>query len=72
MTFRERVIGVILTGTLDDGAAGLWAIKQCGGLAIVQSDAAFDEMPRSAVENVSVDHHVPLHEIPLLLRRLSQ
>jgi two-component system, chemotaxis family, protein-glutamate methylesterase/glutaminase len=72
MAYRERVIGVILTGTLDDGAAGLWAIKQCGGLAIVQSDAAFDEMPRSAVENVQVDHHVPLVEIPVLLRRLTQ
>jgi two-component system chemotaxis response regulator CheB len=68
--FRNRVIGVILTGTLDDGAAGLWAIKQCGGLAIAQSDAAFDEMPRTAVENVAVDYHVPLAEIAPLLDRL--
>jgi two-component system chemotaxis response regulator CheB len=72
MAFRNRVIGVILTGTLDDGAAGLWAIKQCGGIAIVQSDAAFVEMPRSAVENVQVDFHVPLDQIPVLLRRLTQ
>lgn len=72
VAFRERVIGVILTGTLDDGAAGLWAIKMCGGVAIVQSDAAFDEMPRSAVENVEVDHHVPLDEIPKLLGILTQ
>lgn len=68
--YRSRAIGVILTGTLDDGAAGLWAIKQCGGVAIVQSDAAFDQMPASAIENVKVDHHVPLDEIPLLLNRL--
>jgi two-component system chemotaxis response regulator CheB len=72
MAYRQRVIGVILTGTLDDGAAGLWAIKQCGGLAIVQSDPAFPEMPRSAVENVKVDFHVPLDEIPALLRRLTR
>ena len=70
--YRNRVIGVILTGTLDDGAAGLWAIKQCGGLAIVQSDPAFDQMPQSALENVSVDYHVPLAEIAPLLHRLSR
>ena len=70
--FGERVIGVILTGTLDDGAAGLWAIKACGGVAIVQSDAQFDEMPRSAFDNVTVDYHVPLDEIPKLLRKLTQ
>ena len=70
--FRERVIGVILTGTLDDGTAGLWAIKECGGIAIVQSDAQFDEMPRCARENVAVDYHVPLDEIPKLLGRLTR
>ena len=71
MAFRERVIGVILTGTLDDGAAGLWAIKKCGGVAVVQSDPDFEEMPRSALENVQVDHHVPLGEIANLLVRLA-
>jgi two-component system chemotaxis response regulator CheB len=71
--YRERVIGVILTGTLDDGVAGLWAIKRCGGLAVVQSDAVFDGMPRNAMENVAVDHHVPLDEIaPLLNRRVRE
>jgi two-component system, chemotaxis family, protein-glutamate methylesterase/glutaminase len=68
--YGPRVIGVILTGTLDDGSAGLWAVKRCGGLGIVQSDPQFDEMPRSAVENAPVDHHVPLDEIPRLLDRL--
>lgn len=70
--YRHRVVGVILTGTLDDGAAGLWAVKQCGGVAVVQSDAAFDDMPRSAVESVAVDHHVPLDEIAPLLDRLTR
>ena len=67
---RHRVIGVILTGLLDDGAAGLWAVKECGGVAIVQSDPQFDEMPRQAALNVAVDHLVPLAEIPPLLVRL--
>jgi two-component system, chemotaxis family, protein-glutamate methylesterase/glutaminase len=70
--FRNRTIGVILTGTLDDGAAGLWAIKQCGGVAVVQSDAVFDQMPRSALESVEVDHPTPLDNIAPLLNRLSR
>jgi two-component system, chemotaxis family, protein-glutamate methylesterase/glutaminase len=71
-SYRRRVVGVILTGTLDDGAAGLWAVKQCGGVTIVQSDAEFVEMPRSAVESVQVDHHLPLDEIGPLLNRLAR
>jgi two-component system chemotaxis response regulator CheB len=71
LAYGPRVIGIILTGTLDDGAAGLWAIKECGGIAVVQSDPEYDEMPRSAVENVPVDYHVPLDDIPALLRRLT-
>jgi two-component system, chemotaxis family, protein-glutamate methylesterase/glutaminase len=52
-----RAIGVILSGSLDDGTAGLLAIKQAGGIALVQdpSDALFDGMPASAIENVEVD-----------------
>jgi two-component system, chemotaxis family, protein-glutamate methylesterase/glutaminase len=71
-SYRNRVIGVILSGTLDDGSAGLWAIKQCGGISVVQSDAAFDQMPRNAVENVEVDYHIPLEQIGPLLNRLSR
>jgi two-component system chemotaxis response regulator CheB len=67
---RSRVIGVILSGTLDDGTAGLWAVKHCGGVCVVQSDAAFEDMPRSARENVAIDHDVPLVEIAPLLNRL--
>jgi two-component system chemotaxis response regulator CheB len=68
--YRNRVIGVVLTGMLDDGAAGLWAIKRCGGLAVVQSDAEFEQMPNAALNNVEVDYNVPLSEIPPLLDRL--
>ena len=60
-----RVIGVLLTGLLNDGTSGLQAIKRCGGLAVVQdpSDAAYAEMPRSALRHVVVDHVLPLEEI---------
>ena len=65
-------IGVILTGQMDDGTAGLKAIKDCGGTAIVQdpAGAAEPEMPLSALRNVDVDHCVPLPEIAPLLARL--
>jgi len=59
---RSRVIGVILTGALDDGTAGLWAVKRLGGLAVVQDpeDAMFDAMPRNAMAYVDTDAVVPL------------
>jgi two-component system chemotaxis response regulator CheB len=69
--YGPRVIGVVLTGALDDGASGLWEIKQHGGKAIVQepSDALFPDMPKNALENVPVDYVVPLADIPALLMR---
>jgi two-component system chemotaxis response regulator CheB len=66
-----RAIGVVLTGHMDDGTAGLDAIKSCGGIAIVQdpSEAAAKGMPASALANVDVDHCLPLAAIgPLLVR----
>lgn len=73
LKWRERTIGVILTGDMDDGTAGLAAVKACGGIAIVQDPAtAFEPaMPASALGNVAVDHCLPLHEIPRVLLRLA-
>lgn len=70
--FGPMVIGVILTGQMDDGTAGLKAVKDCGGVAIVQDPASAAEpsMPRSALGNVDVDHCVALADIPDLLTRL--
>jgi two-component system chemotaxis response regulator CheB len=67
-----RVVGVVLTGLLDDGTAGLIAIKRCGGISVVQDpeDAAWPGMPRNALLRDSVDHAVTLAALPALLVRL--
>jgi two-component system chemotaxis response regulator CheB len=66
-------MGVVLTGALDDGTAGLRAIKRCGGVTVVQdpAEATYPSMPLSAMRNVRVDHCLPLAQIPALLARLS-
>lgn len=65
------VIGVVLTGNLDDGAAGLQAIKACGGFAIVQdpADALVPDMPRNALAQADVDLCLPLSAIAAALRQ---
>lgn len=70
--FGPRVIGVILSGALDDGTAGLQAIKTCGGVAIVQhpEDAQSPSMPENALRFVDVDHCVPAAKMAALLQEL--
>jgi two-component system chemotaxis response regulator CheB len=67
-----RAIGVVLTGTLGDGATGLRALQRCGGITAVQDpdDAAFSEMPANALRALRPDHVAPLRDMPGLLARL--
>ncbi len=71
--FGERVTGVVLTGLLDDGAAGLWEIQQRGGATMVQdpTEAAYRSMPESAIRGLNVQYILRLAEIAPLLVRLS-
>jgi two-component system chemotaxis response regulator CheB len=67
-----QVVGMVLTGMGGDGTAGLLAVKQCGGITIVQdpNEAAWPLMPQSALKHVEVDYTVPLSSMASLLIRL--
>jgi two-component system chemotaxis response regulator CheB len=70
--YGTSVIGVLLSGMLDDGSAGLVAIKRCGGTTIVQDpqEASYPDMPNSALAALDVDHCVPVAEMAALIERL--
>ena len=72
--YGSQVVGVVLTGNLDDGAAGLAAIKARGGLGIAQDpDEAFaPSMPTSAIESTKIDFVLPAEEIGSKLVQLAQ
>ncbi|HKA42963.1 MAG TPA: chemotaxis protein CheB [Burkholderiales bacterium] len=72
VAYRSRVIGIVLTGMLDDGTAGLLAIKRCGGISVVQDplDAAYPEMPQSALDNVDIDYRLPIADMGQAIIRL--
>jgi two-component system chemotaxis response regulator CheB len=71
--YGPRVIGVVLTGYLDDGTSGLWCIQRLGGVTVVQDpeDAASSAMPTNALEFVEADHVVPLAGLSALLVQLT-
>jgi len=73
-SYGPRVIGVILSGNLNDGTAGLITIKQRGGVAMVQTleSALYPGMPASAMEHLAVDYALPPGEIAELLTELTQ
>lgn len=74
IAFGPRVIGVILSGMLNDGASGLEAVKRCGGIAVVQDpqDAGADEMPNNALRATHVDHVAPAGAIGPLIAGLVE
>jgi two-component system chemotaxis response regulator CheB len=71
-TYGGRVIGVVLTGALSDGTAGLRAIKRCGGIAVVQDpdDAEVPDMPRNAMRHVPIDRREKIARMADLLAQL--
>ena len=72
--YGERAIGVILSGTGSDGMRGVRAIKEAGGLVVVQDEtqARFDGMPRSAISTGLVDLVVPVEQMPAELLTLLE
>jgi len=72
-SFGARVVGVVLSGMLNDGTAGLRAIKRCGGVTVVQdpSNATYSDMPDDALRHIAVDHTAKAHEIGALLAHLA-
>jgi two-component system, chemotaxis family, protein-glutamate methylesterase/glutaminase len=72
--FGPRVIGIILTGLLNDGTSGLWSIKRLGGVTIVQDpdDADYPSMPTNALEYVEADHVLPVTQMGQLVSNLTK
>ncbi|MDB5197958.1 MAG: chemotaxis protein CheB [Flaviaesturariibacter sp.] len=72
-TFGSRVIGIVLSGMLDDGTSGLWSIKRLGGIAMIQdpTDAEFPHMPLNVMEYVEVDHMLRVEQMGALLAQLT-
>lgn len=71
--YGPHVVGVVLSGTRDDGTAGLLEIRKAGGITIAQdpNDAAYPGMPKSAIETMKVDYILSANDIPATLQQLA-
>lgn len=67
--YDSHVVGIVLTGMLDDGTSGMSAIKRSGGICIVQepAEAEFEDMPVNVLNNVEVDYRVPIADMGYVL-----
>ncbi|NMT63119.1 chemotaxis protein CheB [Marinobacter orientalis] len=74
VAYGNRVIGIVLTGYLDDGTSGMMAIKRCGGVCIAQDpeDASYPDMPQSVISNVGADYCLPIAGMGALLSTLMK
>lgn len=74
LSYGPRVIAVVLSGMLDDGAAGLAAVKRCGGITVVQdpADATAGDMPLNALDACDVDYRAPAGKIAGVLAQLTK
>jgi two-component system chemotaxis response regulator CheB len=74
ISFGPHVIGIVLSGLLNDGTSGLWSVKRQGGLAVIQSpnDADFPDMPRNVLNYVEVDYSVPVIEMGDLIESILE
>lgn len=64
VAYSSHAIGIILSGMLDDGTSGMWAIKRSGGSCLVQdpNEAEYPDMPMSVINNMEVDHVLKLED----------
>jgi two-component system chemotaxis response regulator CheB len=71
--YGSRVVGVVLSGVLDDGTSGLMAVKMRQGIAVVQDpeEAMYTGMPSSAIANVEVDYVLPIVKLAAMLVHLT-
>jgi len=71
--YRERVVGLILSGIMEDGTTGLWWIRRYGGIVVVQdpSEAEFSEMPETALMHLAPDYVLRSNEMAPLLVQLA-
>jgi two-component system chemotaxis response regulator CheB len=72
-SYDGRVTGIVLTGLMDDGTAGMGVIKKCGGTTVVQdpNEAEFPDMPLSVLNNMQVDYCVPLAGMGNALKEIT-
>jgi two-component system chemotaxis response regulator CheB len=74
VNYTSRVIGVVLTGMLEDGASGMQSIKACGGTCIVQEpdEAEYPDMPQAVLRLVEVDYCTRLQRIAIILQEKTR